>query len=229
MSFSNRRPWLAVPTIAMALTFAVSAQQAPEKVDYDAIYKIKEEGFQRSKVMETASWLTDVHGPRLTGSPSFKAAADWAVKQLTEWGATNPHIESWGTFGRGWVNERFSATVVSGAQPWIVTGVPKAWTPGIDGTVTADVVYAPGLTDLGQITAVVEAAGVPVNVLALPSGPSIQELESAGVRRVSVGSLLTAAAYGALVAGARELLEQGTSTYAERRVPRDLVDRAFGA
>lgn len=93
----------------------------------------------------------------------------------------------------------------------------------------ADVVYAPGLTDLGQITAVVEAVGVPVNVLALPSGPSIQELESAGVRRVSVGSLLTAAAYGALVAGARELLEQGTSTYAESRVPRDLVDRAFGA
>ena len=93
----------------------------------------------------------------------------------------------------------------------------------------ADAVYAPGLTDLGQITAVVEAVGVPVNVLALPSAPSVEELASAGVRRVSVGSLLTAAAYGALVSGARELLEQGTSTYAAGRVPRDLVDRAFGA
>ena len=92
----------------------------------------------------------------------------------------------------------------------------------------ADAVYAPGLTDLGQITAVVEALRVPVNVLALPTAPPVAELESAGVRRVSVGSLLTAAAYGALVTGARELLEEGTSTYAAGRVPRDLVERAFG-
>ena len=92
----------------------------------------------------------------------------------------------------------------------------------------ADAVYAPGLTDLGRITAVVEAVGVPVNVLALPTAPPVAELESVGVRRVSVGSLLTAAAYGALVAGARELLDQGTSTYAAGRVPRDLVERAFG-
>ena len=92
----------------------------------------------------------------------------------------------------------------------------------------ADAVYAPGLTDLGQITAVVEAVGVPVNVLALPTAPPVAELRSAGVRRVSVGSLLTAAAYGALVTGARELLEEGTSTYAAGRVPRDLVERAFG-
>jgi 2-methylisocitrate lyase-like PEP mutase family enzyme len=92
----------------------------------------------------------------------------------------------------------------------------------------ADAVYAPGLTDLGQITAVVEAVGVPVNVLALPTAPPVRELESAGVRRVSVGSLLTAASYGALVTGARELLEEGTSSYAAGRVPRDLVERAFG-
>ena len=92
----------------------------------------------------------------------------------------------------------------------------------------ADVVYAPGLTDLGQIARVVEEVGVPVNVLALPTAPTIAELASAGVRRVSVGSLLTAAAYGALVSGARELLDEGTSEYAAGRVPRDLVERAFG-
>jgi 2-methylisocitrate lyase-like PEP mutase family enzyme len=79
----------------------------------------------------------------------------------------------------------------------------------------ADCVYAPGLTDLGQISRVVEEVGVPVNVLALPAGPSIAELESVGVRRVSVGSLLASAAYGALLRGARELLEEGTSRYAE--------------
>jgi 2-methylisocitrate lyase-like PEP mutase family enzyme len=79
----------------------------------------------------------------------------------------------------------------------------------------ADCVYAPGLTDLEQIRRVVETVGVPVNVLALPGGPSISELESVGVRRVSTGSLLASAAYGALLRGARELLEDGTSRYAE--------------
>ncbi len=92
----------------------------------------------------------------------------------------------------------------------------------------ADAVYAPGLTDLGQIATVVEAVGVPVNVLALPSGPTIAELESVGVRRVSVGSLLASAAYGALVAGARELRDQGTSRYAEQRLARELAQQAFG-
>ena len=133
--------------LAAALMVVPAAAQvttpASEKVDFDAIYRIKEEGFQRSQVMETASWLTDVHGPRLTGSPSFKAAADWAVTRLTRWGVSNPRIESWGTFGRGWVNERFAATVVTGAQPWAITGVPKAWTPGVEGTVTAEVIFAP--------------------------------------------------------------------------------------
>ena len=134
---------LLVALLAAAPAAAQVATSTGEKVDYDAIYKIKDEGFQRSQVMDTASWLTDVYGPRLTGSPSFKAAADWAVKKLTEWGAANARTEAWGTFGRGWVNERFSATVVSGAQPWVLTGTPKAWTPGIEGTVTADVVFAP--------------------------------------------------------------------------------------
>ena len=92
----------------------------------------------------------------------------------------------------------------------------------------ADAVYAPGLTDLDQIAAVVEAVGVPVNVLALPKGPTIAELASVGVRRVSVGSLLAGAAYGALMAGARELLDEGTSLYAESSVSRAALNDAFG-
>ncbi len=91
----------------------------------------------------------------------------------------------------------------------------------------ADAVYAPGLTDLDQIAAVVDAVGVPVNVLALPAGPTIGELAAAGVRRVSVGSLLAGAAYGALMAGARELLEEGTSAYARARVPSATLEEAF--
>ena len=91
----------------------------------------------------------------------------------------------------------------------------------------ADAVYAPALTELGQIEAVVEAVGVPVNVLALPKAPPIAQLESVGVRRVSVGSLFAGAAYGALVAAAQELRDDGTSRYAETRLPRELAERAF--
>jgi 2-methylisocitrate lyase-like PEP mutase family enzyme len=91
----------------------------------------------------------------------------------------------------------------------------------------ADVLYAPGLTDLGQISSLVRTVGAPVNVLALPSSPSIGELASAGVRRVSTGSLLAAAAYGALTRGAQELSSQGTSSYAENGVARDTLKAAF--
>ena len=92
----------------------------------------------------------------------------------------------------------------------------------------ADVVYAPGLADLEQIAAVVEAVGVPVNVLALPHGASVAELASVGVRRVSTGGSLARAAYGALLAGAQELEEHGTSRYAEHGAPRDALQSAFG-
>jgi 2-methylisocitrate lyase-like PEP mutase family enzyme len=91
----------------------------------------------------------------------------------------------------------------------------------------ADVLYAPGLTDIRQIAKVVEAVGVPVNVLALPSSPKVGELAAAGVRRISTGSLLAGAAYGALLEGARELREEGTSRYAEGGVWRDALRTAF--
>jgi 2-methylisocitrate lyase-like PEP mutase family enzyme len=91
----------------------------------------------------------------------------------------------------------------------------------------ADVVYAPGLTDLEQIARVVEAVQVPLNVLALPAGPSLGELASAGVRRISTGSLLAGVAYGALLEGARELREEGTSHYAEGGTWRDALKAAF--
>ena len=92
----------------------------------------------------------------------------------------------------------------------------------------ADCLYAPGLTDIGQIRRVVDEVAAPVNVLALPAGPPIGELEAVGVRRVSTGSLLTSAAYGALVAGARELSDEGTSRYTAGNVANDLLAQALG-
>ncbi len=126
------------------------------------------------------------------------------------------------------------------SEPMVVTGRAENHIRGVDDlddTIArliayrdagADAVYAPGLSDLEQIAAVVEAVGVPVNVLALPGGPSVAELASVGVRRVSTGSLLAGAAYAALIAGAQELGSVGTSRYAERAVSRDLLQAAFG-
>ena len=94
-------------------------------------------------------------------------------------------------------------------------------------TAGADAVYAPGLTDPADIRAVVTAVGVPVNVLALPDTPAVAELGQLGVRRVSTGSLLASAAYGALLAGARELRTQGSSDYARAGLPRDVRTAAF--
>ena len=87
--------------------------------------------------------------------------------------------------------------------------------------------YAPGLHDLEQIAAVVEAVGVPVNVLALRNGPTVAELASVGVRRVSTGGSLAAAAYGALLEGAQELLAEGTSTYTARIAVGEAFKAAF--
>jgi 2-methylisocitrate lyase-like PEP mutase family enzyme len=91
----------------------------------------------------------------------------------------------------------------------------------------AGCLYAPGLTDLDQIRRVVEEVDAPINVLALPGGPPIGDLETIGVRRISTGSLLAGAAYGALVEGARELFDHGTSKYAAGHVPRDLLQQAL--
>jgi 2-methylisocitrate lyase-like PEP mutase family enzyme len=80
----------------------------------------------------------------------------------------------------------------------------------------ADVLYAPGVRDLGEIRSIVASVGLPVNVLALAGVPSLAELVSVGVRRVSVGGSFAWAAMGALVEAAEELLGQGSYGYLER-------------
>ncbi len=130
--------------VALILVFSVPSaalSAGREKIDYEALYKIKQEGLQRSQVMEIMSWLTDVYGPRLTGSPNIRAAAEWAVDKLTEWGLQGARLEPWGPFGRGWSNEHFSLHVVE-PTPFPLIGFPKAWTPGTDGPVQAEAVIA---------------------------------------------------------------------------------------
>src|SRR3954466_11810504 len=111
-----------------------------EKLDLDAIYRIKDEGLQRSKVMEIESYLTDVYGPRLTGSPNIKEAADWAQKTMKDWGLANVHVETW-PFGRGWQNQRFVANALT-PRAYPLIGYPKAWTPGTKGPVSGEAIMA---------------------------------------------------------------------------------------
>jgi hypothetical protein len=95
---------------------------------------------ERSQVMETLSWMTDVIGPRLTGSPQMKHANEWTKNKMIEWGLENGKLEAWGPFGRGWSLEKFSANVIE-PVPFPVIGYPKAWTPGTDGPIVGEVIH----------------------------------------------------------------------------------------
>ena len=130
--------------LVMALTLAgiFASAQGQDQADLAAVNVIKEEAFQRSQLMDVLSYLTDVYGPRVTGSPNIKNAANYAVLKMREWGIGSAGLEPWGPFGKGWSNERFSAHVIE-PQPYPLIGYPKAYTPGTDGPVTAEAVLAP--------------------------------------------------------------------------------------
>ena len=104
--------------------------------DADVLARIRDEATSRSQILRSVHVLADVYGPRLTGSPSLKAAGEWAVATLQSWGLTNGHLEPWNWGRDGWVNERFSAHIVSPVKDSLV-GEVLAWTPGTNGVVTA--------------------------------------------------------------------------------------------
>lgn len=91
----------------------------------------------------------------------------------------------------------------------------------------AEVVYAPGLVDIRQIAAVVSSTAVPVNVLILPGGPSVEQLGGAGARRVSTGSLLSRIAHGAMVAAAEKLRDTGVVNRSEPFLSSSLAAQAL--
>jgi carboxypeptidase Q len=116
------------------------AQAPAEKLDYETIGRIRDEGLNRSQVMDHISWLADVYGPRLTGGPGIMQAGDWTLKKFAEWSLSNPHRETF-QFGKGWSLERFSAHMIEPqVQPLI--GLPGGWSAGTNGTVVAEVVRA---------------------------------------------------------------------------------------
>lgn len=140
---------LALGLLTTVITLPIRA--ADEPIDYDALARLRSQGLSvvNSQVMDTASWLTDVYGPRLTGSPSLTKAAEWAADKLRSWGIERVALEPWPTstdagttnngVPRGWFNEKFYLAAVS-PQPFAIPGTPVAWTPGTNGMVRGDVV-----------------------------------------------------------------------------------------
>src|SRR5215471_4426689 len=120
-------------TLAQGLAHAPSATNS----DPDIQAKIRKEETENSQIMRTMHFLTDVYGPRLTGSPNLKAGGEWAIKQMTAWGFENGHLEPWDFGHPGWMNERFSGFINSPVKDTLTCEV-LAWTPGTNGPVTAN-------------------------------------------------------------------------------------------
>jgi len=97
----------------------------------DIIDVIKKHGMEKSQVYETASWITDVYGPRLTGSPMLDKATEWAQVTLKDWGMSNVYLDEWGPFGRGWQLDYFTMHAESPLY-WPIIAYPKAWSPSVE-------------------------------------------------------------------------------------------------
>ena len=121
---------------------------APSPADAAAYAAIRDEGMTRSKLPETADYLCNVIGPRLTASPALRQANDWTRDTLSQWGLADAHLEPWGPFGVGWTLKKFSFQIT---EPYAFNpiAVPKAWTPGFDKPIDAPVVYLDTKTEAG--------------------------------------------------------------------------------
>jgi hypothetical protein len=171
-----KRRVVALLMISSLLSFPVAAQNG----NGDLLSRIRTEAMERSQIMKTMHMFTDVYGPRLTGSPNHKAAAEWAVKQMTAWGLDNAHLEPWNFNHPGWLNERLTAHLISPVKDPLVCEV-LAWTPSTKGTVQAKAYHLvlperPTQEQLntffathkarvkGKIVLVGRAASIPVNL-----------------------------------------------------------------
>ncbi|MEO7964753.1 MAG: hypothetical protein ABIT38_12700, partial [Gemmatimonadaceae bacterium] len=137
------RPFLAAATalLASASTLRVPSLAAQEVVDSVTLQRLYAEEAANGQVMSIASWLTDVNGPRLTGSPGAKSAGEWAVKTMKEWGLSNVGFEYWSPKFPGWRNDRLTLQVTAPTS-FAVGVAPRAWSPGTKGVVKGEAILA---------------------------------------------------------------------------------------
>jgi carboxypeptidase Q len=147
---------LAPLALVLALLAPLAAQSG---TGGDITAKIRQEENAHSRIMHTLHMLADVYGPRVTGSPSLKAAGEWAIKEMASWGFTNGHLEPWEFGHPGWVNERLTAHIVSPVKDALTTEA-LAWTPGTNGPVAAQAyqLLLPERPTAAELTAALDAA-----------------------------------------------------------------------
>ena len=146
---------LAALSLVLALTLSLfSVPIVAQDGSGDMLARIRKEAMDRSQIMKTMHMFTDLYGPRLTGSPNHKAAADWAVKQMTAWGLENAHLEPWDFKHPGWANQRLTAHLIEPVKDALVCEA-LAWTPSTKGTVTAQAkqLFLPERPSQEQLTA----------------------------------------------------------------------------
>ncbi|MBI2535875.1 MAG: M20/M25/M40 family metallo-hydrolase, partial [Gemmatimonadetes bacterium] len=125
--------------LVVALLALATRLSAQEPVDQATIARIKDEGLNRSQVGELFNHLTNVIGPRLTGSPAFKQAVEWSEARFRQFGLANVHTEAW-PFGRGWTLEKLTLEITE-PRYFPLVGYPEAWTPSTAGELLASPVY----------------------------------------------------------------------------------------
>jgi hypothetical protein len=139
---------MTLPLLALALTAAAPVAQVveQERIDQEVNARIRKEGMENSQILKTMHYLTDMFGPRLTGSPNHENAAKWAVRQMEAWGFKNgklepfPFVRGAGPVNEGWLNEKASGHILSPVKDNLTFEV-LAWTPSTDGTVTGPAVH----------------------------------------------------------------------------------------
>lgn len=166
--------------LTLVIAIVPPATRSQNNIDSEIPAKIRSEVMERSQIMRTLHYLTDLYGPRLTGSPNLKQAAEWAVKQMDQWGLKNCQLDPWEFGHPGWLNERLSAHLVSPVKDHLVCEA-LAWTPGTNGPIAAEAYqmvlpesptqedltrYLDGMKDRvkGKIVLVGKHQAVPVNL-----------------------------------------------------------------
>jgi carboxypeptidase Q len=138
-------------TLAAALATVVLSFNTAHAQDAATLARIRDEGMNRSHVVEMFNHLTNVIGPRLTGSPAFKQSIDWSVATLNQYGLSKVHTEAW-PYGRGWTLEKFTLEMVE-PRYFPLIGFPEAWTPSMPREITASPVYIGALANADSVKA----------------------------------------------------------------------------
>lgn len=152
----NRRAFLLSGAASGLAPALFPAGASAEALNYDVLAALRQIGLdeETSEVMSTASYMMDVLGPRLSGSPGLRKSADWVLSKLKDWGIAKAGLEAWpvdptGTnngFSRGWANEKFYLHATS-PNAFPISGMSIAWTPGTKGLVSGECVLIGDMED----------------------------------------------------------------------------------